>query len=281
MVLNLILLVVPLLLTRAEITESSSAVTNPPAHHAMTEIGTILQVFENHITQVESRGNDVAFLINNQWIHYCRGRMLSENRIPLADRYDSIFYKYRTGSLRQIPSYQEMPHRAPDFFYALFGKKETDIRKHCRTIRFLGRSVFMNRFCIPALQSVEKDIKVLARHDKEVAQYIHNLSIAYSFKQKQVIGSENLSFHSFGLALDLVPKSYRGKQVYWRWSKVFRKDWYRIPLRQRWAPPKAVIDIFEKNGFVWGGKWCHFDTIHFEYRPEIIGYSRQLHPGDA
>lgn len=25
-----------------------------------------------------------------------------------------------------------------------------------------------------------------------------------------------------------------------------------------------------KNNFIWGGKWNHFDTLHFEYRPEII-----------
>jgi hypothetical protein len=35
-------------------------------------------------------------------------------------------------------------------------------------------------------------------------------------------------------------------------------------------PPSVVVEIFEKHGFVWGGKWYHFDNMHFEYRPEII-----------
>ena len=43
-----------------------------------------------------------------------------------------------------------------------------------------------------------------------------------------------------------------------------------IPLSQRWMPPKAVVDIFEQHGFVWGGKWVLWDTIHFEYRPELL-----------
>ncbi|WP_228384801.1 M15 family metallopeptidase [Campylobacter pinnipediorum] len=30
------------------------------------------------------------------------------------------------------------------------------------------------------------------------------------------------------------------------------------------------MDIFEKNGFIWGGRWKHFDTMHFEYRPEFL-----------
>jgi hypothetical protein len=30
-----------------------------------------------------------------------------------------------------------------------------------------------------------------------------------------------------------------------------------------------VIAIFEAHGFIWGGKWHHFDSVHFEYRPEL------------
>ena len=29
--------------------------------------------------------------------------------------------------------------------------------------------------------------------------------------------------------------------------------------------------IFEKHGFIWGGRWYHYDTMHFEYRPELVG----------
>jgi hypothetical protein len=31
-----------------------------------------------------------------------------------------------------------------------------------------------------------------------------------------------------------------------------------------------VIRIFESFGFIWGGKWRYYDTMHFEYRPEIL-----------
>jgi hypothetical protein len=33
------------------------------------------------------------------------------------------------------------------------------------------------------------------------------------------------------------------------------------------------VDIFERHGFIWGGKWAHYDTMHFEYRPELLGMS--------
>jgi len=34
--------------------------------------------------------------------------------------------------------------------------------------------------------------------------------------------------------------------------------------------PWEIIRIFEKHGFIWGGKWYHYDTMHFEYMPEIL-----------
>ena len=57
---------------------------------------------------------------------------------------------------------------------------------------------------------------------------------------------------------------------------MWEEEWDRIPLSERWKPPQAVIDAFEAEGFIWGGKWYHFDTIHFEYRPEIVRLNRQL-----
>jgi hypothetical protein len=31
-----------------------------------------------------------------------------------------------------------------------------------------------------------------------------------------------------------------------------------------------VIRIFEEEGFIWGGKWAMYDTMHFEYHPELL-----------
>jgi D-alanyl-D-alanine carboxypeptidase len=37
---------------------------------------------------------------------------------------------------------------------------------------------------------------------------------------------------------------------------------------------KKMGAIFEQHGFVWGGKWRHHDTMHFEYRPELIAVAK-------
>ena len=39
--------------------------------------------------------------------------------------------------------------------------------------------------------------------------------------------------------------------------------------------PLAIVEVFERHGFIWGGKWYHFDSFHFEYRPEMIALAKQ------
>ena len=40
------------------------------------------------------------------------------------------------------------------------------------------------------------------------------------------------------------------------------------PFPYRSDTPAEIVEIFEKHGFIWGGRWFHYDTMHFEYRPE-------------
>ena len=35
---------------------------------------------------------------------------------------------------------------------------------------------------------------------------------------------------------------------------------------------------FERHGFIWGAKWFHVDSMHFEYRPELIALAKQAGP---
>ena len=40
------------------------------------------------------------------------------------------------------------------------------------------------------------------------------------------------------------------------------------------AVPPALVPQMERRGFIWGGKWHHYDGMHFEYRPELILHAR-------
>jgi len=71
-----------------------------------------------------------------------------------------------------------------------------------------------------------------------------------------------MSMHAYAAAIDINTRH----TTYWQWVKPGPDGTYR------WSNeiPREIIAIFEKHGFIWGGRWYHFDTMHFEYRPELL-----------
>jgi hypothetical protein len=69
------------------------------------------------------------------------------------------------------------------------------------------------------------------------------------------------SMHAYGAAIDL--NTAYADSWFWHRNRVAAPVWHnRIP--------PAVVAAFEQHGFVWGGRWYHYDTMHFEYRPELL-----------
>ena len=230
------------------------------------------------IDSVTYRDDDVVFTLGGRRIHFQDGRMLEEGRLERRAECDPIFYRYSLVPLTEPPPAPErFPTYCRDAMESLWGRTEGEIRKHARSARFLDHRVFVNDLLLGPLAAIEGDLVAAAVDDPSVAEWIEELSITYSFSVRDIAGAQSLSYHGFGMAIDMVPTSYEGLHVYWRWSRVFdREGWHRIPMEQRWSPPPVVVEIFERHGFVWGGKWAHFDSIHFEYRPEILLYNRLI-----
>jgi hypothetical protein len=83
-----------------------------------------------------------------------------------------------------------------------------------------------------------------------------------TYNCRLVAGTNRESAHGLGIAIDIAA----AHSHYWRWSKPDADG----RLLYRNEIPWEIVQIFEKHGFVWGGKWYHYDTMHFEYRPEIV-----------
>ncbi len=240
-------------------------------------VSALREAYGNNIQMFEERDGDILFRIGGRVIYYRGGRMLSEEHIDTYYEYEPIFYFYRKGALTQIPEPVTFPkNRSSDFLDALIGDTRQEIASSSKWVSFLGRKAFVHKICSESLEKVDSEINRYAQTSEEVRYYIHNIKVVFSMDPRSVKGTDNQSYHAYGLAMDIVPKNYGNKHVYWRWSSVFDEDWGRIPLAKRWKPPNEVIAAFEDNGFIWGGKWYHFDTIHFEYRPELLLYSEAL-----
>ena len=65
---------------------------------------------------------------------------------------------------------------------------------------------------------------------------------------RPIAGTSRLSVHAFGAAVDINAKF----GDYWQWAK-----------RTDGACPGAtgsrrqIVEIFERHGFIWGGRWYH------------------------
>ena len=86
---------------------------------------------------------------------------------------------------------------------------------------------------------------------------------AGTFNCRVIEGTGRVSAHGYGIAIDIATKHAH----YWRWPrpKSAAASTYRNDI------PVEIVDAFEAEGFIWGGRWSHYDTMHFEYRPELIG----------
>jgi hypothetical protein len=107
------------------------------------------------------------------------------------------------------------------------------------------------------LQAVSDE---LDRLPAEMTRYL--VPSAGTYNCRLVAGTDRQSAHGLGIAIDIAV----AHADYWRWVRPGADGRYAYRNRIPWE----IVEVFERHGFIWGGKWHHFDTMHFEYRPEII-----------
>ncbi len=81
-----------------------------------------------------------------------------------------------------------------------------------------------------------------------------------TYNCRNIALANRLSLHGFGIAIDINPTD----EGYWLTAPTDGKG---RPVRRNQVPME-IVAAFERQGFVWGGRWNRFDTFHFEYRPE-------------
>jgi flavodoxin len=175
------------------------------------------------------------------------------------------------GSYRPYRSFGNPSAVRSPFFESLWqtrNREEAYARQEW--IQFLGRPVQIHRGIAAPLGRVEKRIQELARGDPDIQAWLTSLASITGWNWRNVAGSGNRSFHSYGIAVDLLMKAQPGMETYWQWTAAKGIDWRTIPPEKRQSPPVPVIRAFEDQGFIWGGRWSRYDTMHFEYHPELL-----------
>ena len=181
-----------------------------------------------------------------------------EERLAFPDVKDLFLLPYRVGPIRAVETENDDPGRirVEAIFAATYGGKHAAAEQV--QVRFLGMPVRVNRNIVTALEHVAARLASARKADGKLEPFLHRLS--GGFAARKIAGTDRTSAHAWGIAIDLD----KSMSDYWRWQKG-------KPLHWRNRIPQTIVDAFEAEGFIWGGRWYHYDTMHFEYRPELFG----------
>ncbi|GHV78218.1 hypothetical protein AGMMS49944_00090 [Spirochaetia bacterium] len=185
------------------------------------------------------------------------------------------------GSYRGRLSPNPGARRSPFYETLWQARSREEAFSQQQRITFLGWSVRIHRNIAAPLNRAEARIAALAEKDPEIQGWIKSLHSITAWNWRNIAGSENRSFHAYGAAVDLLMKAQPGMETYWQWTAAKGIDWRTVPPEKRQSPPAAVIRIFEEQGFIWGGRWPWYDTMHFEYHPELLIFGTGRGTGDS
>lgn len=184
--------------------------------------------------------------------------------LATGDVEDSLQQIYPLGACDAKPVVDFDPGRirSDALMMRLYGKSAKAVQADLVPVEWFGATVRVTKRqgAAAALEKVRDELAAKPALKRYLAPS------AGTFNWRKVSGAPNMSVHSFGAAIDLNTKF----ADYWIWSggKPGKVPKYANKY------PLEIVDIFERHGFVWGGRWYHYDTMHFEYRPDLIAIAK-------
>jgi len=177
---------------------------------------------------------------------------------------DQFRIPYPRGALAEPPAVDADPGRFRNtaFFTKMYGDcRQGEVSPRLASLAWLpktwGKSIRITTVngIDAQLRAVSAEIDALPAKIKRAAY-----PIAGTYKCRAIADTGQPSPHGYGIAIDL----NTAFSDYWYWQR------HDGPIAYRNRMPDEIVAIFENHGFIWGGKWYHFDTMHFEFRPELL-----------
>jgi hypothetical protein len=188
-----------------------------------------------------------------------------KEKLDSPDLEDQMSQAYPTGKLPRHPAMDDDPGRIryEPLFAKMYGDSEKVVRVRLGNVRWLPRTISRvlkaNR-----INGVDKALTAVSEELDALSPGLRKFVVEVSgpFNWRPVKGTSRLSPHSYAVAIDVGVKY----SDYWRWHRTGKDG----GVEYRNKIPYEIVEIFERHGFIWGGKWYHYDTMHFEYRPELL-----------
>lgn len=210
--------------------------------------------------QIRNYQNGYLIMSDGSRIIYDDGKTKSfVEKLDHSDPEDMFSFKYDRNSW--TPKYLQDAgrSRSESLFKKMYGSTEAEVRKNLVSVNWFGQKVPFTK-----VNGAADRLRAVASELSKYPELRSYLKSSGSFYWRKVRGANRLSAHSYGISIDVgVDKS-----DYWLWKNPKKSETAEITYANRM--PKQLVLIFEKHGFIWGGRWYHYDTMHFEYRPEIL-----------
>ncbi|GGJ45211.1 M15 family metallopeptidase [Neoroseomonas lacus] len=187
-----------------------------------------------------------------------------ETMLRSATIADQLRQYYVTGPMRGAPPRDHSPGRLRNaaFFERMYGDcRRGETARHLRPVTWMPRTrpqVLLVTTVNDVATRLERVIASLEALPDRFKGYL--VPAAGTFACRAVADTGMPSIHAYGAAIDVAVR----QSDYWIWSRARGE----IPYRNR--IPFEIVEPFEAERFIWGGKWYHYDTMHFEYRPELF-----------
>lgn len=186
--------------------------------------------------------------------------------LDAPDILDMLRIPYPAGSAATAPAFESDPGRARNaaFFDRMYGDcRQGQVKPKLATITWLPTKA-PQRLAVTTVNGVDKRLDAISRElDRLPAAFdAFLIPAAGTYNCRTIAGTSRVSAHGYGIAIDIAVS----RSDYWRWAPGRGSG--RIAYRNR--VPLEIVRIFERHGFIWGGRWYHYDTMHFEYRPELL-----------
>ncbi len=185
------------------------------------------------------------------------------NRASLKDQMAQCYPPGRSYPQPLPVDYEPGRARHEPFFYKMYGASAAAVQKNLVPIVWLPRHL-NQKLLVSSVNGINEKLQAVSdeldKLPEEFMVYLQNPG--GTFNWRVIAGTTRQSTHSFGATIDINVKL----SDYWRNDKPNAAGVYAYKNRI----PTEIAEIFERHGFIWGGKWYHYDTMHFEYRPELL-----------
>lgn len=223
------------------------------------EVQALLKVYPNEIRSFKE--NKLFFKDGTSLIYNDFKTKTTTDLISKPDIEDQFSFNYSKNNTHQNDAGRI---RNEEFFKKIYGTTKAMVEKNLVTISWCPKLV-NQKIRVTTVNEFNKIVEKLSSEldsNPKFKKYISN--IGGTFNWRKIAGTNRLSMHSFGMTIDINVKY----SDYWQWkcncSDESKEVYYQNQI------PFEIVKIFEKYGFIWGGNWTHFDTMHFEYRPEFF-----------